>query len=528
MPDLTRTWEYIEKWADETPQAEAVVFEDRRITYRELGRLVDDLAMALLDAGVERGDRVALLSMGRPEFFTTYMAANKVGAMWLGLSPKFTLEELRYILRDCEPAVLVALRGYGGRDLGPDLESLARDFPFLKKVLVIGEPVAGTESFGDFVTRDRARLRSALEARAAQVRTDDDALLLYTSGSTGKPKGVVHTHRSILANIAVQSEHLYAADRFRILLHFPINHVAAAVEIGFACIYEGGLCVMMDRFDPAETLRIVERERITILGQVPAMYLMEFGVPGFPETDLSGVQMFAWGGSSPPKLVVDVLAGIAERTGAKLLTGYGATEMCGFVTYSSPADDLETLLLGAGRCAPSFELKIVDSDRNELRLGEVGEIAVRGPFLMKGYWNRPDATRAVIDSDGWYYSGDLGRVGRDGTLFITGRKSEMYKTGGENVYPREIEDVIEQLPGVLMAAVVGVRHPLYQEVGHAFVMPHPNQSVAPEDLETHCRRHLANFKVPKNFVIRPVLPLLPNGKVNKMALKAELGEFTGG
>jgi len=232
--------------------------------------------------------------------------------------------------------------------------------------------------------------------------------------------------------------------------------------------------------------------------------------------------VFAWGGSAAPKLVIDVLAGIAERHGAKLKTGYGATEMCGFVTFSGPDDSLETLMATGGRCVPPFEIRIVDDHRRDVPLGHVGEIAVRGPITLKEYWNKPEQTAAVLDAEGWYYSGDLGRLDENGYIRISSRKSEMFKTGGENVFPREVEDVLEQHPEVLMAAVIGVPHETFQEVGHAFVMPHPGLSPAVDELHAHCKQNLVNFKVPKRIEVRPMLPMLPNGKVNKMALKAEL------
>jgi acyl-CoA synthetase (AMP-forming)/AMP-acid ligase II len=179
-------------------------------------------------------------------------------------------------------------------------------------------------------------------------------------------------------------------------------------------------------------------------------------------------------------------------------------------------------MLTAGRCVEPFELRIVDDERREVPQGRIGEIAVRGPITLKEYWNRPEQTAAVLDADGWYYSSDLGCLDERGYIRISSRKSEMFKTGGENVFPREIEDVLERYPGVLMAAVIGVPHEMYQEVGHAFVMPHPGQSPVVDELHAHCKAYLVNFKVPKRIEVRPLLPMLPNGKVNKMALKAEL------
>ena len=519
MESLTRTFEYVDKWAAETPDAEAVVFEDRRISYAELAAAVDAAAKAFLEAGVERGDRVAMLAMGCPEFFISYMAANKVGASWLGLSPKFGAREISYIVGDCRPKVFITLRSYMDADLSAELSKVDFIGSGVSKMLVIGEPFAGAESFDAFIRTPRPHLDEALAARAAEVDPQDDALLMYTSGSTGQPKGVIQTHASILVNVEKQVKHFLMEGKPRSLLHFPINHVAADVEIGFATLYVGGTTVMMDRFDPAASLAIIGKEKITMLGQIPAMFLMQAGVPGFMETDFSSLQTIIWGGAAAPIELLRGLQMIGAVSGAKLMTGYGSTEACGFITYTKPDDDLEMLAKSVGYAAEGFEVRIVDNERKPVPAGTQGEVALRGPFLFKEYLNKPEATAEAMDSEGWYYTNDLGYLDENGALFLNGRKSEMYKTGGENVFPAEIEEVLCAHEAIVMAAVIGVPDPTFQEVGHAFVMLRPGRTVTAEELKAHCKENLANFKVPKEYDIRPMLPLLANGKVNKMELK---------
>ncbi|NQU08043.1 MAG: acyl--CoA ligase [Candidatus Abyssubacteria bacterium] len=526
--DLDQTWHYVEKWAAKKPGAEALVFENERLNWGQFKEQMDLVAKAFLEAGIQRGDRVAMLSMARPEFMTTYMAAGKVGAVWLGLSPKFTLDELRYLIGSSRPAVLTTLREYMGDDLSETVKTLQKEFDCLKKVLVIGEPFEGAESFADFTGRPRPELNPALEERAKEGSPDDEALLMYTSGSTGKPKGVLHTHGSILANIGVQVKKFFMDEDMRILLHFPINHAVADTELGLGSVMAGGCLVLMDRFDPAGTLEIIIRERITGLGQLPVMFLLEFKEPTFPETDFSDIDTFIWAGAAAPQIMIDVLSNICEKTGATMLTGYGSTETAGFITYTKKGDDLKTLVKSAGKIAEPFELKIVDSEHREVPDGRVGEMAVRGPFLMKEYYNNPEATAEAIDEEGWFYTSDLAYKDERGYIYISGRSSEMYKTGGENVFPREIEDVLESHTGVLFAAVIGMPDELYQEVGWAFVMSMPGHTPPEEELRELCKSSLANFKVPKRFFVRPLLPLLPNGKINKMALKKEATEMTGG
>jgi acyl-CoA synthetase (AMP-forming)/AMP-acid ligase II len=361
--NLNLTWHFVEKWAAEKPQVEALVFGQERLTWGEFKIRMDRIARAYLASGVQRGDRVAMLSAACNEFMTTYMAAGKVGALWLGLNPKFSLDELRYQIMDSRPAVVIAVRTFSGNDLAVTIRALKDEFSFIKKFLIIGDPIEGTESFIEFTEQPRPELDSALLERAAAVRESDQALLMYTSGSTGQPKGVVHTHRSIIENIKIEAKKFYADEAMRVLLHFPINHVAADVEIGFAAVLAGGCIVFMDQFDPVGSLKMIEKERITMFGQVPVMFLLQFRQPEFFQTDFSSLKLIVWAGAAAPKIMLDVLMGIGNQTGTMLMTGYGSTEVCGFVTYTEKGDDLETLLKTAGKIAPPFELKIVDEQR---------------------------------------------------------------------------------------------------------------------------------------------------------------------
>jgi acyl-CoA synthetase (AMP-forming)/AMP-acid ligase II len=512
-------WHSVDYWAERRPEAEALILDDTRLTWREFKEQVDRVAKAFLELGVLKGDRIALISMGRPEFMITWMAASKVGAVWLGVSPKFTTDEMRFLLQHCQPTILITLREYMGIDLVECGVTLRQEFPFIREILVIGQGREGFTEYQSFVDRPRPEWDAPLEQRAAEVREEDETLLMYTSGSTGKPKGVLHTHRSVMCSAAVEGRYVEWTPESRVLLHFPINHVAADVEMGYSGVYAGSTIVFMDRFLPHGSLEMIEKERITHLGQVPAMYLMQMRTSRFAETDWSSMRALVWGAYAAPERVVQALNAVAQKCGARLMTGYGSTEVCGFTTFAMPGDSLDLLTKSAGKILPPYEMKIVDEQRREVPVGEVGEIAFRGPVIMKEYLNNPAATAEVIDQEGWFYTSDLGWVNGDGYLFVCGRRSEMYKTGGENVFPREIEEVIEGHPAVLFAAVVGVSDALYGEVGHAFIMLKPGAEAQEKDLRAHCRQHLVSFKVPKRFDFRPELPLLANGKVNKVALR---------
>jgi acyl-CoA synthetase (AMP-forming)/AMP-acid ligase II len=516
-----RLFDFVNKWSRETPDAQAIVANGQRWTYAALAIAVDHTAKAFMAAGVKRGDRVAMIAMACPEFMVSFMAAAKVGASWLGINPKFSPREIAYILGDCRPKLLIALEQYLGKPVAEQLPDIDLVSPGIVMTLVIGSPLAGWESYSDFTSQQRPELDGDLEERAIQVLPQDEALLMYTSGSTGKPKGVVQTHASILANVREQVRYFQMDRETRALLHFPINHVAADVEIGFATVYAGGTLVMMDRFDPASTLDILSSERVTMLGQIPAMFLLQASLPKFDQADFSSLRTIIWGGAAAPRSLLTLLQKIAEDSGAILATGYGSTEACGFVTYTAPSDDLETLATSVGRAPAGFEIRVVDEQRRPIATGQIGEVALRGPFLFKEYLNQPQATQDCTDTQGWFYTGDLGSIDSSGQLFLSGRKSEMYKSGGENVFPQEIEEVLCSHPCVAMAAVIGVPDPLYQEVGHAIVALRPGTQADIESLKDHCSHNLVNFKVPKTLEIRANLPLLPNGKIDKVQLKRE-------
>ena len=523
-PEVSLTWQTVEYWARATPDSEALVFGEERKTWREFARRVDATAKALLELGVTRGSCVAMISMARTEFAELFMATNKVGAVWLGLSPKLSVEELRHILEDARPSVLVTLRSYRGSDLAEAGAAMVRELEYVRHILMLGEPVEPAEPYDAFIERSRPHLDDELAGRASGTEPGDPVLLMYTSGSTGKPKGVVHTHASVLCSAKVEAERLDIRKGKRMLLHFPINHVAADVEIGLASFYGGATVVMMDHFDPAESLKVIEREGITLVGQVPSMFLMQFASPHFPAMDWRHVDTFIWSGSTAPALVPETLLRIAAKTGARVINAYGSTELAGIVTYTGPDDDAETLRQTVGRFVPPFEGRVVDEDDRTLPAGQVGELLVRGASTMKGYLNLPDATAEAIDEASWFHTGDLGWFDSDGRLRLTGRKSEMFISGGENVYPREIEDILEAHPAVALAAVVAAPDPVFQEIGRAFVMVIAGANVSVEELRNHCRAHLANYKVPKQFDLCDSLPLLPTGKVNKLALRERLSQ----
>ena len=523
MAEENLIWHFVRKWADKFPDKEALIFGDRRITYKEFYNKTLDVAKLLLELGVKKGDRVVTLSAARDEFLYIYMASAMVGAIWYGLNPRYTRDEFLYLVGDARPKVGFVVRNYDAlmRDYKDDMLAVKAANPELEHLVIIDNPWEGTLNWSQELDKDRKHLDAALKKRIKEVSEHDPTLIIYTSGTTGKPKGALLTHRNIIASAAAQNNHFIAHSNKRgegkLLIHFPINHVACAVELVMGGLHWGSSIVLMDRFDPAGTLKMIQQEKITFFGQVPAMFMLEFLLPDFDNYDLSSIKTFIWAGSAAPEGMVRKLA----KTGATLMTGYGQTENAGFITYTQPADSIYDLIQTAGKCDPAFELKIMDNTGKEVPRGQVGEIWMRGDLVMKGYWNRPEATAETITRDGWLKSGDLATMDDHGYIRIVGRTKEMFKSGGENIYPREIEAVIEQHPNVAFVSVIPIPDDTWQEVGKAFVMPIPGKNVDAEELRELCRKHLANYKVPKQFEVRPILPLLVSGKVNRLALVEE-------
>jgi acyl-CoA synthetase (AMP-forming)/AMP-acid ligase II len=302
----------------------------------------------------------------------------------------------------------------------------------------------------------------------------------------------------------------------RILVHLPMNHVASATELVVPAVMLGATMVMLERFHPRATLEAVQRHRVTMLHQVPTMYIMEFALPDFEAFDLNSLRICCVAGAvTPPAVMARML-----QVSPLVVTGYGMTEMTGFVTYTRPEDSPRTISYTVGRIAPEFELRIVDDQRRPIARGGSGEVALRGDCRFKHYHADRQATDDAVDADGWYYTGDVGYLDEDECLILVDRKKMMYITGGYNVYPREIEDVVNAMESVAMCACIGVPDEVRGEVGALFVVLREGVRIGAQEIEAHCRASLADYKVPHRIEISDTLPLTPLGKIDKQALKA--------
>jgi acyl-CoA synthetase (AMP-forming)/AMP-acid ligase II len=447
--------------------APALVSTERTWTYAELDRAVDEYGAGLLARGVERGDVVGVHGWSRPEWLIAFLACSRIGAIYLGLSPKSTGRELEYLLADARPRLVLGIDG-----------------------------VAPSE------------LRGSGAERADHP--DLPCAIVYTSGSTGAPKGALLSQRSILRSARLTAEHWHGAGpETRTVAELPIDHVGWLVCECLAVLVAGGTIHFRERFDAAGVLRLIEAERLTLWVAFPSMLALAMQTPEFERCDLSSLRRVAL--ASTPSL--ELLTRLRTRTDAVFTASYGLTEASGgAVTASAPDADLATVAGTIGRVVPGLEHRVDAA---------TGELLLRDECVFDGYLNRPQATAAAIDDDGWLHTGDAVSVEADGNLRLVGRLKEMFKSGGYNVYPSEVENVLGSHPAVSEVAVVAAPDPLWTEVGVAFVVP--AAALDSEELREHARERLANYKVPKRLLLVDALPRLPNGKVDKLSLRKAIG-----
>lgn len=518
-PEYPRISDYPAHWAGQCPRRDALVLNGSRISYAELDKLIDRCASRLLALGVAPGERVAMLSTPRPEFFIVFLATVRIGATWLGLNPKYTLGELRYVVGDAQPVVLIAPRAIEGRDFAKDAQALAAEHDSIRHVLILELGAQFAEAGIAALLAPTAELP---EDRIANVSAQDAALLVYTSGTTGRPKGALLPHRGLVHCSRIQRDYL-RADPLRVLNNLPVNHVGCVGDLCAYALVSGGTVVFAERFDPAKIGPLLRAEAITLWGQVPTMFQLTLDHPAFQPAMTRSVQDIAWSGAMAPEDLVRRLHKLCPR----LSSFYGMTETVGSVAYSNAGASLEDLARTIGRPDPRYDVRIADPEGRPVPRGESGEIQVRGDFLMKGYLNKPEATAAAFTADGWLRTGDAALEEPDGQYRLIGRLREMFKSGGYNVYPREVEMALEEHPQVAAVAVIATPDRLYGEVGTAFVTWKPGAVSDETALHTFCRGRLANYKIPKYFRLIESMPMLPIGKIDRAALKREASRLAG-
>jgi acyl-CoA synthetase (AMP-forming)/AMP-acid ligase II len=508
-PLLARISDYPSHYAERSPEAEALSGVGGDHTYQAFSESVDSIASAMLARGIGKGDVVATLSPPRAEFLILFLASARIGAIWLGLNPKSTQRELSHILGDAKPALVFSVEASDKRAFRADLEALGVKPD--QTVLLDDQ-----DTFGEFRRSGASVSPDQLRVVIDAVEPDDPALIVYTSGTTGSPKGALLSQGGMVRSFHTQAC-VAAVRNVRILNNLPINHIGSVGDVSCHALICGGLIHFMDVFDPEGSLRAIEEKRLTVWGQVPVQLLQSLECDAADQYDLSSLELIFWSGGVASLALVKSLRDIAPR----LLNAYGMTEATSNVAYTPFGASMSLLSETVGLPAPDCEIRIVDDNGKALPVGQEGEVCVRTDRLMLGYLNRPDATYETIDANGWLRTGDAGTIGADGFLRLTGRKKEMFKSGGYNIYPKEIEQVLEAAAGVSVAVVVAAPHPVFGESGVAYITPVPGSHLSEDALREWCKESLANYKIPKLFRVRDTLPMLAIGKIDKVALKKD-------
>ncbi|MBO9541610.1 long-chain fatty acid--CoA ligase [bacterium] len=497
--------DWLSRWATYTPEKVAVIDEasERRLSYRTLNQRCDRLAHVLRHRfGIQKGDRVAVLAQNCSEVLELFFAAGKLGAVLVPINWRLAAPEVRYILDDCGPRALF---------YGPEFDALVREIlPQLALEYVV--PLAPDGMLTAY--EDLLAMASDEVPTPAEIALDDPHLILYTSGTTGNPKGAILTHGTITWN-AINTQVGWDLHHDDVTLaHTPFFHTGGLNVLTTPLLHRGGTVVVMRGFDATRSLSLIEQERCTVVFAVPTMFQMLLDAPNFESSDLSSIRFFITGGAPCPVPLIEAYA----RRGVTFKQGYGLTE-AGPNCFTLDAKDSVRKAGSVGFPNMHLDVRVVDDEGKEVATGEIGELLISGPHVFAGYWRNPQATADAI-RDGWLHTGDLVRRDEEGYYYIVDRKKDLFISGGENVYPAELEKALHHHPSIHEAAVIGVPDPKWGEVGRAFVVLREGHMLTEAEVLDFLRDRLAKYKIPKSVVFSDALPRNSAGKVVKNALRA--------
>ena len=501
--------QFLRRRAFISPQLEATVepaVGGRRLSFRELNARANRVAQALLADGVKPGDRVALLMMNGAEFIETFFAVAKIGAVNVPLNWRLVADELEFILKDAGATVLVFSENFA--PLAAELQRRGARTDLRLFVQVGGTPEAFALSYD-------AWMGAASAEDPALAGADDDLLfIMYTSGTTGLPKGVMHSHRTVLWAMLTLSATADMRNRDRFLTSLPLFHVGALTP-AMGCVYLGITQVILKAFDPKLSWELIRDEKITSTLMVPAMLQFMLATYDKATHDASTLRWMLSGAAPVPVNLIKTYA----QMGVEIHQVYGLTESCGPGCLILGADAM-TRAGSTGRAYFHTDVRVVGVDGKECASNEPGEVLIRGPHNMAGYWNRPDATAMALQ-DGWLHTGDIGTMDAEGFVTIRDRMKDMLISGGENVYPAEVENMLLGHPALADAAVIGLPSPKWGEVALAVVVAKKGAAITPADLLDWCKGKLADFKLPKAAVVVAEIPRNPSGKILKRVLREQ-------
>ncbi|KVL86731.1 AMP-binding protein [Burkholderia stagnalis] len=529
--------QFLRETAERFPDRPAVVFREQRVrwTWRAFADEVDALAAGLAALGIGKGDRVGIWSPNRSEWLLTQFATARIGAILVNLNPAYRLAELEYALNKVRcTAVITAERfkssGYVEmlQTIAPELASAAPGalhaarVPSLRTIVSMGDVApAGMFRFTDVIARGRDVLDpAALDALGATLVSTDPINIQFTSGTTGSPKGATLTHRNVVNNARSIAMAMRFSEQDALCIPVPLYHCFGMVLSVLACVSTGAAMVFPgEAFDPAATLAAVAEERCTALHGVPTMFIAELDHPDFAKYDLSTLRTGIMAGSPCP--IETMKRVVSQMHMSEVTIAYGMTETSPVSFHSSTDDPLEKRTTTVGRIQPHLEVKVIDPSGGTVPVGETGELCTKGYSVMLGYWDDDEKTRDVL-VDGWMHTGDLATIDADGYCNIVGRLKDMLIRGGENIYPREIEEFLFRHPKIQSAQVFGVPDAKYGEEVCAWIVLRAGEQMSEDDVRAFCSGQIAHYKIPRYIRFVDELPMTVTGKVQKFIMRQRM------
>lgn len=525
--------QWLEHWAETTPDKEYIVYSDRnlRFTWKQFNQRVDDLAKGLLAIGVEKGSHVGIWATNVPDWLTFLYASAKIGAVLVTVNTNYKQNELEYLCENSDMHTLCIIDGTWECDyvdmtykMLPELKTSPRGhlkserFPHMRNVVYIGqEKHRGMYNTAELLLLGKNIDDEKLVNAKNNVSCHDVVNMQYTSGTTGFPKGVMLSHHNITNDGFFTGEHMKFTQDDKLCVCVPLFHCFGVVLATMNCLTHGSTQVMVEKFDPLVVLASVHKERCTALYGVPTMFIAEMNHPMFDMFDMSSLRTGIMAGSLCP---VELMRQVSEKMFMTITSVYGLTETSPGMTQTTIEDSFELRCTTVGRDYPFVDVKVIDPETGEeCPVGVQGEMCCKGFNVMKGYYKNPQATAEVIDKNGYLHSGDLGVKDENGYYRITGRIKDMIIRGGENIYPREIEEFLYHMPGVKDVQVAAVPSKKYGEEVGAFIILHEGTSIEPEDVREFCKGKIARYKIPKYVFFVKEYPLTGSGKIQKFKLK---------
>ncbi|MFD2445653.1 AMP-binding protein [Bacillus sp. CGMCC 1.16607] len=542
MPNLLHTTigKLLEEKAKLHPNHEAVVYADRnlRMTYLEFDHYCRKIAKGLMNLGIEKGENIAIWASNTPEWLACQFATGKMGGVLVTVNTNYRKSELEYLLKQSDSNTIILMDQFKDTSyidmlyqIVPELKNStpgklkSSKLPFLKNVIVLGNhSYPGTFNWDDIVRVGEKYLDEKLDQRMALLDPHDCINMQYTSGTTGFPKGVMLTHSNIINNGFNIANCMKLTVEDRLCIPVPFFHCFGCVLGTMACVSVGATMVPVQEFNSKKVLQVVQDERCTGLHGVPTMFIAELNDPEFDSYDLSSLRTGIMAGSNCP---IEVMKAVIEKMGAREITiAYGQTEASPVITQTRTDDPIEIRVETVGRALPNVEVKIVQpGTTHEVARGVQGELCTRGYHVMKGYYKNPEATLEAIDEDGWLHTGDLAVMDENGYCKITGRLKDMIIRGGENIYPREIEEFLYQHPKVLDVQVVGVPDEVYGEEVMAWIILKEGQHATSEEIREYCQGKISKHKIPRYFHFTSQFPMTASGKIQKFRLREDALEL---